>query len=188
MTTGTSLVFQFDDNPWGSTISFASGIPVALGGNLELDLVAGVTPASLLGDTFQLFNWTGVSPSGQFAQIVNDLPTGYTWNTSALYTLGEVTLVASGLNPGDANGDNKVDINDLTIVLANYNQSGMTWSQGEFTGSGTVDINDLTIVLANYNTSVGSSISAVPEPSCVVLLAIGAVGLLVFAWHRGSKA
>ena len=49
-----------------------------------------------------------------------------------------------------------MDINDLTIVLANYNQTGMTWPQGDFTGDGKVDINDLTIVLANYNTSVGS--------------------------------
>ena len=53
--------------------------------------------------------------------------------------------------PGDANLDGKVDINDLTIVLAHYNQTGMTWTQGEFTGSGTVNINDLTIVLAHYN-------------------------------------
>ena len=86
--------------------------------------------------------------------------------------------------PGDANGDGRVDINDLTIVLANYNQTGMGWSQGEFTGSGTVDINDLTIVLANYNTSLGSSLSAVPEPSCVALLGIGAIGLLASAWRR----
>ena len=61
------------------------------------------------------------------------------------------------LLPGDANGDGKVDINDLTIVLAHYGQTGMTWAQGEFTGDGTVDINDLTIVLANYGQSAGSS-------------------------------
>ena len=42
--------------------------------------------------------------------------------------------------PGDANYDGRVDINDLTIVLANYNQSGMGWAQGEFTGSGTVTL------------------------------------------------
>ena len=59
--------------------------------------------------------------------------------------------------PGDANLDGKVDINDLTIVLAHYNQTGMTWAEGEFTGDGTVDINDLTIVLAHYNQTVGSS-------------------------------
>ena len=59
--------------------------------------------------------------------------------------------------PGDANLDGKVDINDLTIVLAHYGQTGMTWSQGEFTGDGTVDINDLTIVLAHYNQSLASA-------------------------------
>ena len=59
----------------------------------------------------------------------------------------------AGLLSGDANGDGRVDINDLTIVLANFGTTGMTWSQGEFTGSGTVDINDLTIVLANFGTT-----------------------------------
>ena len=51
---------------------------------------------------------------------------------------------------GDANLDGKVDINDLTIVLANYGQTGKTWTTGDFNGDGTVDINDLTIVLTNY--------------------------------------
>ena len=90
--------------------------------------------------------------------------------------------------PGDANGDGTVDINDLTIVLAHYGQTGMTWSQGEFTGDGTVDINDLTIVLANYNKTAGSSgsLAAVPEPSSLACLAAGVVGVL--AWiGRKSK-
>ena len=34
--------------------------------------------------------------------------------------------------PGDANGDGKMDINDLTIVLTNFGTSGRTWSQGDF--------------------------------------------------------
>ena len=93
MDSGTSLVFQFDGAAWGSTISFDSGISVTLGGNLELGIASGVDPASLLGDTFDLFDWTGVSPSGQFAQVINDLPTRYSWDTSQLYSQGEVTLV-----------------------------------------------------------------------------------------------
>ena len=92
--------------------------------------------------------------------------------------------------PGDANLDQKVDINDLTVVLANYNQSGMTWTQGEFTGNGTVDINDLTIVLANYNTTFAASpgIKSVPEPSCAILLFAGAASLLSFARRRRRTA
>ena len=80
--------------------------------------------------------------------------------------------------PGDANLDGRVDINDLTIVLAHYGQTGgMNWGTGEFNGDGKVDINDLTIVLAHYGQSVGASaragLSAVPEPSILALLAAG---------------
>ena len=81
--------------------------------------------------------------------------------------------------PGDANFDGKVDINDLTIVLAHYGQTGMSWRQGEFAGDGTVDINDLTIVLAHYGQTAAASgwwHSAVPEPGTVARRA-GLVGL-----------
>ena len=50
-----------------------------------------------------------------------------------------------------------MDVNDLTIVLTNFGQTGITWSQGEFTGDGTVDVNDLTIVLANFGDTAGAS-------------------------------
>jgi hypothetical protein len=86
-----TLQIVLDGNPWGSTISFASGIPVTLAGELELELAPGVNLASLVGDTFQLFNWTGVSPTGQFSV---ELPGGsWEWNISQLYTTGEVTVV-----------------------------------------------------------------------------------------------
>ena len=89
--------------------------------------------------------------------------------------------------PGDANLDGTVDINDLTIVLAHYNQTGMSWTQGEFTGDGTVDINDLTIVLANYNQSVGAApLAAVPEPSSVALLAAVALSAVWVIGRRTS--
>ena len=92
------------------------------------------------------------------------------------------------MTPGDANGDGRVDINDLTIVLANYGKTGMTWTQGEFTGDGTVDINDLTIVLANFGKTAGSSLAAVSEPSTFVLFGVGAITLLVYARRRQASA
>ena len=88
------------------------------------------------------------------------------------------------LIPGDANGDGKVDINDLTIVLANYNQTGTVWSQGEFTGDGKVDINDLTIVLAHYGDTSGAAPAAVPEPASVVLLACCGLAALAMGIRR----
>jgi uncharacterized protein YjbI with pentapeptide repeats len=93
MSRDTSLVFQIDGNPWGSTISFDAGIPVALGGNIELGLARGVDPPSLMGGTIHLFDWMSVSPSGQFAQVINNLSDGYSWDISQLYTTGSVTLI-----------------------------------------------------------------------------------------------
>ena len=93
---------------------------------------------------------------------------------------GDGTIFAYTLpEPGDANLDGTVDINDLTIVLSNYGDTGTSWSQGDFTGDGTVDINDLSIVLSNFGTTNGAGIKAVPEPSTFILLAIASVAIFV---------
>jgi hypothetical protein len=84
------------------------------------------------------------APSGSrsiFATVPNEGPTGIAF--------------APGPKPGDFNGDNKIDINDLTIVLS------------------------------NYNTTYGSAgIKAVPEPSCLVLLSVGAIGWVACVRRR----
>ncbi len=85
-----SLHVVIDDQPWHSTISFDSGMSVSLAGNLDLTIASSVLPSSLVGDTFQLFDWSGISHTGQF-QFVTD--PGYVWNSSALYTTGQVTLM-----------------------------------------------------------------------------------------------
>ena len=88
-------------------------------------------------DGWTLTKATAISSNGRY--IV-----GYGTNPSGQIDAFELKAVL----PGDANGDGKVDINDLTIVLARYGQTGMTWTQGDFNNDGKVDINDLTIVLA----------------------------------------
>jgi uncharacterized protein YjbI with pentapeptide repeats len=88
MTPGGTLRMVFEADAWDSTISFAPGIPVTRGGTLELTFAADVDLATQLGRTLDLFNWTGVSPTGDFAVV-----SPYHWDTSKLYTIGEVTLV-----------------------------------------------------------------------------------------------
>jgi uncharacterized protein YjbI with pentapeptide repeats len=86
---GGTLRMVFEVDGWDSTISFAPGIPVTLGGTLELTFADNVNLAGQLGRTFDLFNWTGVTPTGVFA-----ISSRYMWDLSNLYSTGEITLIA----------------------------------------------------------------------------------------------
>ena len=79
---------------------------------------------------------------------------------------------------GDSNVDGSVNGTDLNAVLSYYNQSGQAWATGDFNFDGSVNGTDLNTVLSNYNQSLSSSTAAVPEPSTLLLMVLGLVGLL----------
>jgi hypothetical protein len=86
---GGTLRMVFEADAWDSTISFAPGIPVTLGGTLDLTFAADVNLASQVGRKFDLFDWTGVAPTGAFS-----ISSPYHWDASNLYTTGQVTLIS----------------------------------------------------------------------------------------------
>ena len=77
-----------------------------------------------------------------------------------------------------------MDINDLTIVLTNFGQNRHDLGAGRVHRDGTVDINDLTIVLANFGATSGERLAAVPEPSSLLLIGVGAATLAACALRR----
>jgi len=105
--------------------------------------------------------------------------------------------------PGDANGDRQVDAGDIEAILAaNKFMTGQPadWSDGDFTGDGFVDAGDIEAILAAnlfmtgpYVPPKGASGAyyakiAVPEPSTVVMLVAGGLGVLLALWRRRRKA
>ncbi len=88
----STLTMIFEDDQWGSTLTFGRAIPVSLAGTLELLLDPTLDPASLLGTTFDLFDWDNITLTTTFDYLATS--PNLTWDTSLLYTTGQVTLTA----------------------------------------------------------------------------------------------
>ena len=98
------------------------------------------------------------------------------------------------MTPGDINGDFLVDINDLGIVGAHFNQAVTTSEFGDLSGDGFVDIADLGIIGGNW-TGVRPSLFSqvqnagglvVPEPTAMMLVGMGCVVFAMRPRLRGD--
>ncbi len=126
--------------------------------------------------------------------------------------VGDPLMVWRVLGYGDVNMDGFVDISDLAIMAAHYDETFVPgdngWTFGDINGDNVVNLSDLAILGANWGATspwatgapntgdispsdLGTAIEAfmhpTPEPSSLVLLALGAAALLAFrrrARHR----
>lgn len=166
---GGKLQLVIDSDPWGSQISFQPGIPVELGGTLELTFAQDSDAAAQVGHTLHLFDWSGVVPIGDFT-----VSSVYDWDLSSLYTTGEVTLLVGGnVIAGDANGDGKVDAADFGTLKGHFGAAGRK-AEGDANGDGQINLADFGLLKANF----GKSSAAVPEPAAIILAVLGAFILL----------
>lgn len=177
---GGALQIIFEADEWDSVIAFQPGIQVVLDGLLELTFAASVNLDSQVGRSFDLFDWTGVTPTGSFA-----IDSPYAWNLSKLYTTGEVTLL-SAFGPGDANFDERVDGADYVTWADHFLMTGQTYASGDFNGDGVVDGADY-IVWSDHFAPVRPAISVVPEPTTFLLASIAAVVIFAVSRRRGRS-
>ena len=107
-------------------------------------------------------------PSIQDPLSTHDLMYGHT----SMFAIALDTLYTPSISipAGDLNGDGFVGIDDLNIVLGNWNQNVNPGSEpeGDPSGDGFVGIDDLNVVLGNWN--AGSTPAVVPEPGTLTLL------------------
>ena len=84
------------------------------------------------------------------------------------------SAITSAQLEGDLNGDGFVGVDDLNIVLVNWNQNVTPGDlgYGDPTGEGFVGVDDLNIVLVNWNSGTPPTSIAVPEPATLGLLAL----------------
>jgi len=123
------------------------------------------TISATASDDLALSKVVFYADSTQIASISHS-PFAFNWNSYAVHN-GSHTITAKAYdatgntatnaitininNPpppitGDLNGDHKVNIFDLSILLSNWNKSGA----GDFNNNGRVDIFDLSVLLSHY--------------------------------------
>ena len=159
------------DQLWPSIQVF----PSVLTGRWKLNSATASRPHP--ADQWQLFDFTGITPSGEFDAYVLPEIEGSGWNTSRLMSDGILSFI--NLLPGDANIDEVIDGSDAAILASNWQTaSGATWAQGDFNKDGRVDEIDASLLAANWQHTSAPSAS-VPEPGGVVMLIMGVLACLV---------
>jgi hypothetical protein len=159
---------------------------LALGGTLDVELINSFSPAS--GNKFDILDWGSLS--GHFSSVgLPALSAGLAWNSAQLYTIGTLEVVNVNLLPGDFNRDGHVDASDILPAMkaltdpagyeAQYSVSPADLQIiGDVNGDTKFTNADLQALL-NYLQDGGGSISTVPEPSGLLLLALGSFALTV---------
>ncbi len=178
------LELQFDADAvdsWDSSIAFQSDIPVQLDGTLKLTFAKAADSATHVGRRLDLFDWTGVAPTGAFT--VSSL---YDWDLSQLYTAGTVTLLAAGgVIAGDSNGDGKVDLGDFGTLKVHFGAAGSK-AHGDANSDGKIDLSDFGLVKVNFGKSAPGN-AVVPEPATLVLAIAACLALLMRRPARGLR-
>jgi len=157
-------------------ISVTGALALGLTSVLDVSLINSYIPG--LGDSFDILDFGSIT--GSFNAI--NLPTlggGLDWDTSNLLIDGTLSVVSTALD-GDLDGDGFVGINDLNIVLGNWNQNVPPANPlADPSGDGFVGIDDLNTVLGNWNAGTPPAAANIPEPGSILILTMGGLGLVM---------
>jgi hypothetical protein len=179
-----------------STINYQLGTPGSVGrgvndltvvnGNLTLAGTLNVTNLAGFGvGVYELFDYTGSLTDKGLA--LGSLPTGFTFKLDES-TPGKVDLdvIQSSVLPGDVNHDGIVNGLDINLVASHWLNAGVG-IPGDANGDGVVNGLDINSIashwLATSNGAQGAlvlganSATNVPEPSSLLLIAVGAAAL-----------
>ena len=153
----------------------------SLDGTLILSLVNDFEPTA---GVFEVLTYG--DRSGDFSSVeFDDLPAGLLYELVFDDTAGSAVVVITA--PGDVNRDNRVDAADLAHLLANWGQAASLLN-GDFDFDNVVGVSDLAIMVNQHavvpDSAMYQQLSAVPEPSAIMLAMIALVGFLASARRR----
>lgn len=99
--------------------------------------------------TTTAFTDSGLAPNTTYSYTVKARDAAGN-SSAASSALSVKTLTGSAASSGDLNGDGKVNITDLSILLSHWNATGVPVTQGDVNADGKVNITDLSILLSHW--------------------------------------
>jgi hypothetical protein len=153
-----------------------------LAGTLAISLIDGFTPTA--GQQFTVLTSSGITNSG--LSLSGPDASMFSLDVGASNVILEFGAASLA---GDYNGDGTVNAADYTLWQDTLGQNVAAGSGADGNGDGTINASDYGVWKANFGTTSGSATAsgaAVPEPTNLVLLCTGLIGL--WTWLRtGGK-
>jgi len=150
-----------------------------------------LNPDNLVGDTLTVMtcsdNLTGLvtGVDGFSTALINTVDDAKNhWSGTVNYENGKVTVtdLTWTAHKGDADLSDEVDVLDIVKLANNFQRedAGVNWTTADLDLSGKVDVLDLVIIANNFGWKVtgGGGGAPVPEPACLVILALGGIALM----------
>ncbi len=163
--TNGKLSIELTDN----TITTLGNDGLVVSGQVTLDgtLLATLVddPTIDLGEQFWILS-SAMNVAGSFATV--NVPAGF----NVIYNPNSIVLAKQLV--GDKNNDGFVGLDDLDIVLSNWNHQvpAGSWIHGDSSGDGFVGLEDLDYILLHWNAGSPPTLAElnIPEPASIGLL------------------
>jgi len=142
------------------------------------------------GEYYTTINWHEAQTGGPIGTW-NDAPlngtVGYGGTSNGPYY--GIAATATILNPGDVNYDGIVNAQDIAVVASHWLNTG-SFVPGDANGDRIVNAQDIAEIASNWlhTGSGGGPGAAVPEPSTLILAALGGLALLAWRWLGSVKS
>ncbi len=178
----------------GDEFDFVVDFGSDYGGNGNNDFTTYSFIVDHTGDgVFGDFDGSGVLDAADINDLTSQVaggtnPSAYDLNSDSKVDVNDINVWVKDLFNswiGDANLDGEFGSSDLVEVLSTGTYEAdvdAVWTSGDFDGSGRAGTSDLVVALADggYESGPRAAVSAVPEPTSLVLLVLGVLPL----WRR----